>query len=116
MLRREVRATLAALVGLLPPERLETIIRAAHEHDLWSEALDVLRHVSERQRGALGDLAAAQEDAVLDSMVRTAQREDLWQERCQGVQEHRFADGRAHPTAGSDLDRRPVREPKAEFG
>ena len=76
----EAKGNLAALVGLLPPERLETIIRAAHEHDLWSEALDVLRHVSEQQRGALGDLAAAQEDAVLDSMVSTAQREGLWQE------------------------------------
>lgn len=76
----EAKGNLAALVGLLPSERLETVIRAAHEHDLWSEALDVLRHVSERQRGVLGDLAAAQEDAVLDSMVSTAQREGLWQE------------------------------------
>ena len=76
----EAKGNLAALVGLLPPERLEALIRAAHEHDLWSEALDVLRHVSERQRGTLGDLAAAQEDAVLDSMVSTAQREGLWQE------------------------------------
>jgi len=76
----EAKGNLGALLGLLPADRLETIIRTAHEGDLWSEALDVLGHVSERQRGALGDLAAAQEDAVLDSMVRTAQEENLWNE------------------------------------
>lgn len=74
----EAKGNLAALVGLLPPERLETIIRSASELDLWPEALDVLGHVSERQRGQLGDLAAAQDDAVLDTMVRAAQRDGLW--------------------------------------
>ena len=74
----EAKGNLDALVGLLPSERLESIIRTAHDGDLWCEALDVLGHVSERQRGLLGDLAATQEDAVLDSMVRTAQRADLW--------------------------------------
>ncbi len=74
----EAKGNLPALVGLLPPERLETIIRSAAELDLWPEALDVLGHVSERQRGQLGDLAAAQDDAVLDTMVRAAQRDGLW--------------------------------------
>ena len=74
----EAKANLAPLVELLPPERLETIIRTAAELDLWPEALDVLGHVSERQRGQLGDLAAAQDDAVLDTMVLAAQRDGLW--------------------------------------
>ena len=74
----EAKGNLGALVGLLPPERLETIIRSAAELDLWPEALDVLGHVSERQRGQLGDIAAAQDDAVLDTMVRAAQRDGLW--------------------------------------
>ncbi|MGH2919103.1 MAG: hypothetical protein ACRDLS_10975 [Solirubrobacteraceae bacterium] len=74
----EAKGNLGALVGLLDEERLESIIRTAHEADLWPEALDVLGHVSERQRGQLGDLAAAQEDAVLDGMVRAAQSERLW--------------------------------------
>jgi hypothetical protein len=74
----EAKGNLAALLRLLPPERLEAIIRSAAELDLWREALDVLRHVSERQRGQLGDLAAAQDDAVLDTMVGAAQRDGLW--------------------------------------
>jgi hypothetical protein len=74
----ESKGSLGALVATLPDERLERIIATAASDDLWIEALDVLRHVSERQRGQLGDIAAAQPDAVLDSMVRTAQRELLW--------------------------------------
>lgn len=74
----DAKGNLGALVKLLPEERLESIIRTAHEADLWPEALDVLGHVSEHQRGQLGDLAAAQDDAVLDGMVRAAQSERLW--------------------------------------
>jgi hypothetical protein len=74
----DAKANLGALVGLLAPERLESIIRTAHEADLWPEALDVLGHVSEKQRGQLGDLAAAQPDEVLDGMVAAAQRDGLW--------------------------------------
>lgn len=74
----EAKGNLPALVGLLASERLEAIIRTAAELDLWPEALDVLGHVTERQRGQLGDLAAAQDDAVLDTMVHAAQRDELW--------------------------------------
>jgi len=74
----DAKGNLGALVGLLPEERLDSIIRTAHEADLWREALDVLGHVSERQRGQLGDLAAAQDDEVLDGMVSAAQRDGLW--------------------------------------
>lgn len=38
----------------------------------------MLGHVSERQRGQLGDIAAAQNDEVLGGMVAAAQREQLW--------------------------------------
>jgi hypothetical protein len=74
----ESKGSLGALVQTLPPERLESIIATAAQANLWIEALDVLRHVSERQRGELGDIAAGQDDAVLDSMIRAAQRELLW--------------------------------------
>jgi hypothetical protein len=74
----ESKQSLGALVALLPEERLEEIIRTASSAGLWPEALDVLGHVSERQRGTLGDLAAAQPDEVLNSMVRAAQRDGLW--------------------------------------
>jgi len=76
----EAKQNIGALVALLPEERLEDIIATASSADLWTEALDVLGHVSERQRGVLGDLAAGQADEVLDSMVRAAQRDGLWSE------------------------------------
>ena len=76
----EAKGNLGALVALLPEERLEAIIRTAHEAELWPEALDVLGHLSDRQRGHLGDLAAAQDEEVLDGMVRAAQRDGLWDE------------------------------------
>ena len=76
----EAKQNISALVALLPDERLANIIATASGADLWAEALDVLAHVTERQRGALGDLAAAQDDEVLDSMVRAALRDDLWSE------------------------------------
>ena len=74
----ETKSNLGALVGLLSEQRLESIIRTAHEADLWVEAIDVLSYVSEDQRGQLGDIAAAAEDEVLDGMVRTAESEELW--------------------------------------
>jgi hypothetical protein len=76
----EAKQNIAALVALLPHERLEDIIVTASSADLWIEALDVLDHVTERQRGTLGDLAASQDDEVLDSMVRAALRDGLWSE------------------------------------
>ncbi len=68
----ESKGSIDALVATLPDERLESIIATAAAENLWIEALDVLGHVSERQRGQLGDIAAGQPDAVLDGMVRTA--------------------------------------------
>ena len=74
----ESKGSLGALVATLPAKRLEAIIATANDAGLWTEALDVLRHVSERQRGQLGDIAAGQADEVLDGMVRAAQRDLLW--------------------------------------
>ena len=74
----ESKGSLGSLVALLPEQRLESIIRTASDAELWPEALDVMGHVSERQRGELADIAAAQPDEVLEGMVRAAQRHDLW--------------------------------------
>jgi hypothetical protein len=74
----ESKGSLGSLVALLPEERLETIIRTASDAELWPEALDVMGHVSERQRGALADIAADQDDEVLEGLVRAAQRDGLW--------------------------------------
>ena len=58
--------------------RLAGIITAAHEHDLWAEALDLLDHLDPRHRHALGDAAAAQSDEVLGAMIAAAQRIGGW--------------------------------------
>jgi hypothetical protein len=72
------KGSLGSLVALLPEERLEDIIATASEAGLWTEALDVMGHVSEGQRGGLAEIAAAQDDEVLDGLVRAAQHDDLW--------------------------------------
>jgi hypothetical protein len=74
----ESKGSLGSLVALLPEQRLETIIRTASQAGLWPEALDVMDHVSERQRGELADIAAAQDDEVLESLIGAAQRHGLW--------------------------------------
>jgi hypothetical protein len=74
----ESKASIAALVAIVPEQRLHDIMRAANELDLWREALDVLRHVSDEQRGMLGDIAAEQDDDVLAGLVKAAQRDRLW--------------------------------------
>lgn len=55
-------------------ERLPGIIRAAHDDDLWTEALDLLDNLSPDSVGRVGDIAAAHDDEVLDSLVRAALR------------------------------------------
>ncbi len=76
----ESKGSLGALVATLPVERLESIIATANASGLWVEALDVLRHVDERQRGELGDIAAGQDDEVLDGMIKAAQKHLLWED------------------------------------
>lgn len=74
----ESKGSLDALVSIVPDQRLHEIMRTAGELDLWREALDVLRHLSEGQRGRLGDIAAVQDDAILAGLVKAAQRDRLW--------------------------------------
>ena len=69
---------LERVIGLMSTEQLRGAIRAATEHDLWPEALDLLGRVSEELAGKLGDLAAEEDDRVLCGMVKTAQGDDLW--------------------------------------
>ena len=103
----ENKSNLGALVATLPRARLETIIATANESNLWIEALDVLRHVSEAQRGELGDIAAGQADEVLNGMVRTAQRELLWEDVLP-VTRAMSDDSRARFAALKSIHTRPV--------
>lgn len=69
---------LERVIRLMSSEHLRRAIRAATDHDLWPEALDLLGRVSPSLAGELGDLAASEDDRVLAEMVRTAQEDDLW--------------------------------------
>lgn len=74
----EAKDRLDHVVGLLAEERVRGAIRAATAADLWPQALDLLTRVSPGRAGTLADLAALEDDAVLDGMVATAQRDGLW--------------------------------------
>ena len=69
---------LERVIRLMSSAQLESAIRAATDHDLWPEALDLLGRISQQLAGELGDLAAGEDDRVLAGMVETAERDALW--------------------------------------
>ncbi len=74
----EEKDQLDHVVSLLESDRIIGAIRSASEQDLWPQALDLLTRISPEQAGELADLAAEEEDYVLDGMVHAAQRDGLW--------------------------------------
>jgi hypothetical protein len=74
----EEKDQLDHVVGLLAIDRVRAAIRSASEEDLWPQALDLLTRVTPERAGALADLAAEEDDYVLDGMVHAAQRDGLW--------------------------------------
>lgn len=74
----EEKDQLDHVVGLLEIERVREAIRSASKEDLWPQALDLLTRVTPARAGELADLAAEEEDYVLEGMVAAAQRDGLW--------------------------------------
>jgi hypothetical protein len=74
----EEKDQLDHVVSLLEADRIIGAIRSASEEDLWPQALDLLTRVAPERAGELADLAAGEEDYVLDGMVAAAQRDGLW--------------------------------------
>lgn len=76
----ESKNRLDHIVRLLPLERLRRAILLAvyPERDVLIEVMSLVVHVSYGLQRELGDLAAEQDDAVLDRIVHAAQVEDLW--------------------------------------
>lgn len=61
-------------------DRVGGLIRTAHEQDMWGEALDLLSHLNLANKAELGDLAAAQDDELLDALIRAVQRMGNWED------------------------------------
>ena len=76
----ESKDKLNSLIGLLPESRLRSsILLAADDRSgLWTEALALMDHANDKWKRKIGDLAADQDEAVLDSMMHAAQRLKVW--------------------------------------
>lgn len=59
-------------------DRLPGIVRAAHENDLWAQAIDLFDSVGPENKARIGDVAAAAGDAVLDGLIRAVNRLEAW--------------------------------------
>jgi len=68
------------VVHLMPAERLrQAILLAVDEsRDLLTEVMSLIIHVSYALKRELGDLAAAQDESVLDRVVEAAHAQQLW--------------------------------------
>ena len=75
----EGKERLDALIGLVPPDRLAGVLRAADSERLWPEALALLGDVGDDRRGVLADLAADQGEAFLESLVQQVHAEALFE-------------------------------------
>ncbi|HEX8976934.1 MAG TPA: hypothetical protein VF781_10515 [Solirubrobacteraceae bacterium] len=76
----EDKARLDRLLALLPPGRLDGIITAAVEQDLWLEALDLLAHLSAARRRRIIATARSFQEETLDRIVAAVIEHELWEE------------------------------------
>lgn len=76
----ESRDRLDHVVRLLPRERLrQTILLAVDpKREVLTEVVSLIVHVSYALKRELGDLAAAQDESVLDRVVAEAQSQGVW--------------------------------------
>jgi len=70
------------LVRLMPRERVRRAILLALDdsRDLMAEVASLIVHVGYSLKKELGELAAEQDDAVLERLVRFAEEQELWDE------------------------------------
>jgi len=65
-------------IGLLPPERLPGIIDTAARLELWSEAFDLLGHVSDERLGPIAEVVADLPEETVAALVRAVSTDGLW--------------------------------------
>ena len=69
---------LNAIVDMLDDQRLDDLIVAAGEVDLWPEVLDLVEGLTKRRQGRVADAAAAHDDELLAGLFKTAHEQQLW--------------------------------------
>lgn len=74
----EEKDHLGHVVDLLANDRVRGAIRAATDADLWPQALDLLTRVPDEQAAWLAEMAAGEDDGVLEGLAACAQRDGLW--------------------------------------
>lgn len=76
----ESKDKLNSLIGLLPESRLRSSILLASDDrtGLWTEALALMDHANDEWKGKIANLAAEQDEAVLNSMMDAARRLQVW--------------------------------------
>jgi hypothetical protein len=65
-------------IGLLPPERLPGIIDTAARLELWSEALDLLGHVSDARLGPIAEVVADLPEETVAALIGAVSADGLW--------------------------------------
>ncbi|HEY2316742.1 MAG TPA: hypothetical protein VGH67_00460 [Solirubrobacteraceae bacterium] len=76
----EDKAQISRLLGRLAAKRAAGILAAAARGDLWLQALDLLNHLSQRQRAEMVTATLALEEASLEAILDTIIAHDLWDE------------------------------------
>lgn len=69
---------LDVVVGLLPQERLDGMVAAAHDEGLWAQAIDLLEHLSPQHHQRFAAVIARQDDERLSAMIDAVSAQDLW--------------------------------------
>jgi hypothetical protein len=76
----EGKERLDHILGLLPDDRLRTLIIAADERDKWPETLDLMTHVGTARRAALVELALNEGiDRILPHLIAAVEETDSWE-------------------------------------
>lgn len=73
----EDKSRMDALVDLVR-DRMPGIIQAAHDEDMWSEALFLLALIDEEKQRFVAEVTAELGEEVLDSLLASVQRLDAW--------------------------------------
>jgi hypothetical protein len=76
----EDRDQLGRLLAQLPRPRVAGIIAAAAQEGLWVQALDLLNHLSARQRRDMVAATVALDEAAIEAVLAAVIEHDLWAE------------------------------------